>query len=56
MKLVILLIFLTSCTDKVSEVHILAKHAARDNKVCYTVEKPDEIKGYYCLHYIGKTE
>ena len=56
MRLFILLIFLTGCGDRTIRLHRAAKLLGDTHKVCYTITDPEDIRGYYCLEYEGRSE
>jgi hypothetical protein len=53
MKLFVFLVFLIGCSDRATQVHETAKLLGSEQKVCYTATQPENIRGYYCLQYMG---
>jgi hypothetical protein len=54
MKVIVLLLFLVSCSDKATQLHETAKLIGSSHRFCYTATQPDNIRGYYCLQYMGE--
>jgi hypothetical protein len=54
MRLLIILTILTGCTNEAVEIHRKVKFFGEKNQGCYLVTQPEEIKGYYCLQYMGE--
>lgn len=52
----VLLPFLLGCSDRIPQPYYSAKLVGPVGKVCYQVTYPEDLTGYYCLHYQGKTE
>lgn len=53
MRFFLLLVFLIGCSDRATQVHEAAKLLGNKQKFCYTATQPDNIRGYYCLQYMG---